>query len=209
MRPVRRMPAAQYVVQPADPPAANDPPAEALPIADGATPEPPAAQSSPVESPAAETVQADPPFTELLPDATPQDAESFFAGSPSTEPLPEAGQVNEALCSPPPVTELLPGAEQTTDSLYAPPPSDEVLPAEVPAATSGHQRPGTQRRVTGAVQYPQDSGHAVSPEPVEMLPAAPLPDATELPARPARPVSRPDEIEPLPLPDGVEEAPAV
>ncbi|HEY1783897.1 MAG TPA: tetratricopeptide repeat protein [Pirellulales bacterium] len=201
------------VVRPVDPPVAEDahyetpPGAEALPV-----------EVLPAESlaagtaPAAGTAQADPPVTELLPGTPPTDDDSFFAGGPSTEPLPGAGRATESLFSPPPSDELAPGADQAGGSLYGPPPVSEALPAQVPAATAEHYEPATQRGVASSVQYPQDSVRSGSAEGVEMLPAAPLPDATLRPAPPARRtrlMSQPDELEPLPLPEGVQEQPAV
>ena len=48
---------------------------------------------------------------------------------------------------------------------------------------------------SGRIQYPQYSGQPESSDDVELLPVAPLP---AVPPRPARPMSQPNLIEPLP-----------
>ncbi len=89
-------------------------------------------------------------------------------------------------------------------------PATEPLPTEPAAAAvkasdsgaidgaAGGSGAGAASQDPGRMQYPHYSGHTSSPDGFETLPAAPLPDATEQPSRPA---SDPDTVEPLPTMD--------
>jgi tetratricopeptide (TPR) repeat protein len=192
----------EYIVQAADPPVAETPPAVAQ-ATDAVYSPPPATDAVYSPPPATDALCSPPPVTELLPEASPY-TDALYAPPPATESLPEAPQRADSLYAQPPATQLLPGASPATDSLFTPP-ATEPLPSDVPAATPQENGPAAQPAASGAVQYPHHTGHADSSNGFEMLPVAPLPEPKE---RPARPMSQPDEIEPLPGLDAVEE-PAV
>jgi Tfp pilus assembly protein PilF len=210
-------PSSDYTAQPAAPPAAEfvPPPSSgyagepaAPPVTENVAADPPATESPSAAPPASE--HAPPPSSGYVVEpAAPPATENMVADPPATELLPGSSRATEALLSPPPTTELLPNAGQASESLFSPPPASEPLPADVSAATPADQGAGGRPAAGGAIQYPHDPRRTDSPDGFELLPAAPLPDAIQRPARPARPMSQPDEIEPLPALDGAEDPSAV